>query len=508
MTAPNGLDAAFVVHQDVSPSRIERIVASSGMRRILVLTTHRLFKSELHSYAALAPEVCVRSCDEFLDDSSMAACDFQASDFARLTVGTRSGCYEEYVRIFQSESARLKNLRVCERVLHELRPREFFVADGLGVDARPWRQKGAKLLDALPLREKRPPLHLRIVRSAQASLSVLLPAAGPGSALPAVVLGSAKRIAIDDQVRRLDHAWYMAPVRRLEAFEAPVLRKQLARILSYAGQAGPYDLCTTIHQYSGHVSRLASRIGRGLKVVVDGHHPSNYPSSYLDAFDDCEFVADNHLSALWFANNGRRVVPAMWFQRASVFQPCRAQAITRVLLAINHAGDWSSLISRADTDRLIEAFVSTAADHPGKEFVIRLHPTMAIPQHEGVESMRRIARFIALSAPSNLSVSRSELDEDIEWCDLCVSEYSQVLIDAWRRGKLGLAANLTGRRSFMQDYEDIGFAGVAGFGAMSDWFANLDSDLERVVGEQNVAVDRFNMGQHRWISTRTLPTCD
>jgi hypothetical protein len=54
----------------------------------------------------------------------------------------------------------------------------------------------------------------------------------------------------------------------------------------------------------------------------------------------------------------------------------------------------------------------------------------------------------------------NSLDVDLEEGDIFVSEYSNVLIEAWKRGKIGLSANLTGRRSFMQSYNDLGFPSV------------------------------------------------
>jgi hypothetical protein len=156
------------------------------------------------------------------------------------------------------------------------------------------------------------------------------------------------------------------------------------------------------------------------------------------------------------------------------------------------------LINRSDTDLLIEGFARLAGRHKEMEFIVRMHPTMATVDHEGVNSKRRIRAFVASLGYANLMISERTLAEDLARCDLCVSEYSQVLIDAWKHGKLGIAVNPTTRRSFMSDYQGLGFPHVAGLDSLRTWFEGLGAKLGTIVAQQNDAVRRFNRCQEEW----------
>jgi hypothetical protein len=150
------------------------------------------------------------------------------------------------------------------------------------------------------------------------------------------------------------------------------------------------------------------------------------------------------------------------------------------------------LINRSDTDVLIEQVAGLAARMPGLVFRIRLHPTMAHPHHEGCHSIERIRRCLRGLALGNLLVSESSLEEDLAGSDLYLSEYSNVLIEAWKRGRLGMAANLTSRRSFMEDFAAMGFAHADSAEALEAMLATAVANPAAAVGRQARAVEEYN----------------
>jgi hypothetical protein len=167
---------------------------------------------------------------------------------------------------------------------------------------------------------------------------------------------------------------------------------------------------------------------------------------------------------------------------------------------LNHAGDWTALINRSDTDILIEAFVNLAKQNRNLNFIIRCHPTMIHPLHEGINSINRIKEFIEWVNLKNLSVSTASLSEDISRGDLFISEYSQVLIDILQNGKLGIIANLTNRRSFMIDYESIGFLNVNSSANLNSLLQNILNHEVKYVSIQNKAVEEYNSLLKAWLS--------
>jgi hypothetical protein len=165
---------------------------------------------------------------------------------------------------------------------------------------------------------------------------------------------------------------------------------------------------------------------------------------------------------IWFRKHGRKTIKPYSFLKKEYFKKSEInnKSIKTIVLLLNHAGDWTALINRSDTDILVQAFADTASKLKDHRFVIRPHPTMVHPLHEGKNSLERIRKFVNNRNLDNLSISNRSLQDDIAAGDIFISEYSQTLLDIFKAGKLGIIANLTNRRSFMEDYEKLGFLAI------------------------------------------------
>lgn len=197
-------------------------------------------------------------------------------------------------------------------------------------------------------------------------------------------------------------------------------------------------------------------------IVGDAFRPTNYPP-YLFAYPIIgrgEYVPKDGIDAQFFSNSGCEVLNErpifLESDDLKIAEHGKELELKTIILSLNHAGDWTALISRSDTDLLISSFASTARKFPDLEFIIRTHPTMTGPRAEGEGSLDRIKKFIAESKLPNLKVSELSLEEDWERGDLFISEYSLSVIDAIKKGKLGVFYNITGRQSFMIDWEQMG----------------------------------------------------
>jgi hypothetical protein len=178
--------------------------------------------------------------------------------------------------------------------------------------------------------------------------------------------------------------------------------------------------------------------------------------------------------------------------------------IRNVLLMLNHAGDWTALINRSDTDVLIEAFVTLAQQFRKLKFTIRVHPTMIHPAHEGAGSIDRIHRYLSDLGMENLEVSRNTLEDDLKDNDLIISEYSNAFIDALKQGTLGIIANLTNRRSFMLDYERLGFMNAESRSGLTALLERLQDSPADLVAAQNEAARKYNHQQERFYQDTQL----
>ncbi len=473
------LDALFVIHQDVTLAAIAE--KCRGLRSIAVLTTHKLFATEERDVRRLCERVEIATFSDLLDDASLVACDEQA---------TRELAGREDIRAYDAEyraiMLRLKNRLAHDKLSVRYELATIYYADGLGVNGAYWSSRGAV------------PLVAGVQTSAvDLARQILTSARGEREMLPDITvvdgryvfLGSIKRLRLRGEYTPSARSFGIPrAVLRTPKLAAAVLRARLRDI------APDWQPCTTIHEYRPVHSALAAALDRELLIFVDGYHPSNYPRAYLDMYASGTFVAPALPSARWFEQFGRRVLPPLAFQQSEQFGRCEPRTVKTVLLVMNHAGDWTALINRSDTDALIAAFADFARARGDINFVLRLHPTMATPAHEGVHSIERVRRFIEDLRLPNLVVSNASLEEDLARAELYLSEYSQVLIDAWRGGRLGVAVNLTGRRSFMADYERFGFPAAS---SVAELHSLIDRPVE-LAEQQNRAVDELNARQRAW----------
>ena len=470
----------FVVHQDADIATIS--AACKAGDEAVIVTTHRPFPHEREQLTRVASRVQLTHFGELMTDAELAACDDQASTETRARLGERT-VRDAYSAAFMTRSIDLKNA-AAHRKLGDFDAMYF--TRGLGVSERYWATR-ATAIDSTQLDAKAPGLVDVAVRalSDRPTFTIVDD--------QYVFVGNVKRLHLVEGTRvetmRSRIPW--AAMSRAPSIAGRLLQREL-------GLSGTIQLATTIHEYRAATSQLADAWDSDLAIFVDGHHPSNYPRSYLDMYLSGHFVVASHLSSGWFTTHGRTVERPAAFQRSELFAPCVERDVSSVLLVMNHAGDWTSLINRADSDILIEAFATLASAHPALSFVLRLHPTMTGDSHEGPHSASRVRNWIASLGLPNLHVSDATLAEDLARAQLYLSEYSQVLIDAWQQGHLGVAVNLTNRRSFMADYEAFGFPGVSSIEALDQILRDLPRSARVLTEQQAAAVDKFNDAQRDW----------
>jgi hypothetical protein len=428
----------------------------------------------------------------------MCRCDEAAE---RALLGEHCGGTESYNSRFMTQSLMEKNRIVHERLSSLYQFRMVYYVPGLGVATAYWENVGMllhKLDDASKVKR---------------SVKIVV----PGKLKPLFdAAGKVKRLFKPDAreicVIREDGTTYIffSTLRRLHIHPDTVVEtakfqrskntsRDSVQLLtnrkhsvnsSIDHQADSRNIyCMTIHDYDRD---LARELG-GVLVFVDGYHPSNFPRSYLESYGkDDIFVVRTMFDEHWFATYTKRTIRPPAFLQREYFAPCAVSSCSRVLVALNHAGDWTALINRSDTDDLVAATVEMARALPHMSFRVRTHPTMNHPAHEGLHSSKRIESFIQWSHLPNLHASTESLANDLAWCDIGLSEYSQVLLDAMRIGKLCVAVNLTNRRSFMQDYADIGFFHASSLEDALVSLRHIVDDPIHASNQQNRAANHYN----------------
>jgi hypothetical protein len=492
-TSAHNVDALFVIHQDTDLNRLGGICREKGFSTVVVLSTHYLLKHEHERALQCASSTEILSFAQLLSDPEMSSCDERATHDLLNSSGPENS-HRAYISRFMRKTVHYRNVLVHEKVNRMYQPRTVYFDDGLGVDKRCWSAYGG-----IPVTRLRTWLGRRLKATArqlakdfrESTTPIPVTAVSNGSVCY-VFFSSLKRVQISDQVQI--HPAAISYPQKAPFFYSARTRKRLVDHFmdSLPPGFGEPRLATTFHQYHHGLTE----IGRPLYLFVDGYFPTNYPRSYLDMYpDNCIFVTNHMFNAGWFQRHHRRTCISFPFLKPPVMRLIEiplSRPLKTVLLALNHAGDWTSLINRSDTDVLLEAFADIASRFPGLDFIVRPHPTMATPAHEGVHALERLRGYIGWRKISNLCLSAYPLERDLQRGDIFVSEYSQVLIDALQAGKLGILANLTSRRSFMENYEALGFISVNSVSGLEKLIRKTITRPQEAVERQNQAAQKYN----------------
>jgi len=483
-------DRLFVINQDVPLDALAAFGRGEGENSAVLLSTHQLFPNERELFCSRwKGRVEILTFADLLTEEELCCCD-ETARASLLAGGARDGYNARFMASSLAEKNRLAHLKLTSMY----RFGNIYFARGLGVDGTFWEKVGTVLALHGSTAGITPPgrapgallrlaaMARRLLRREKREVSVIVE--GDTSY---VFFSPLKRLRIKGGVTVLTRS---VP----RTMEAAALRKALLAVVERGTRGVP---CMTVHGYD---EALARALG-GVLVFVDGYHPANYPPAYLDGYAEGDrFIPRAMYDARWFTDHGRAISAPPAFLEREFFASCLVTRASRVLVAMNHAGDWTSLISRCDTDRLVAGVVELARFLPRLTFRLRLHPTMDHPAHEGAQASGRVACFVRGAGVQNLHLSGSSLSEDLDWCELCVSEYSQVLLDAWRLGKLGVALNLTRRRSFMQDYADLGFFHGYSVADGYNLLRYLEAEPLAAARQQNEAVRRYNSSMAAWLA--------
>ncbi len=481
------LDALFVINQDVSFSRIKRICIKNRYKTIFLLTTHYLYENERKRIADLADYIEIRMFADFLTDEEMFRCDKKSSAIIL-------ACYKEKVfthyfsSLFTEESLFQKNSVVYTNFLKLYEINDFYYCSGLGVSDRFWRKKArclSKNKGYFCCLTKTP---LQWLYFKQRVTVVFV------AGMYFIFLSPVNRLHFTKNIEKKIYSFL--PLRYIcSNFFKNTKKDIICRFIDtlHLPKSG-IVIGSTVHGYDDSYNKL----GYPLRIFIDGYYPPNYSRSYIDRYPDCEFSVRDYIGEQWFFSYGKKTVRPPIFLQKSFFKSCSVNVVKNVLLVLNHAGDWSALINRSDTDILIEAIVALAKVFKHFNFIIRLHPTMAQPEHEGIYSVVRIKRYLEYQKITNLSISNLSLAQDLQRADLYISEYSQVLLDAIQAGKLGTIANLTRRRSFMQEYEALGFLSADNYGALENILYGISHEPARFIEKQNIAIEKYNTTLSVW----------
>lgn len=466
-----GCDAVLVVNHQTSVDAMAARVRASGHRNVLLVSSHLVFPHERAALEnALAPAaINVTSLADWFTDAELAACDEATTESLR----ENPVRWTFFADQFEQQAGYRKNAAALAALRRAGLPAaaRLYAADGLGICAAPWQEAGAARLPPQPTWRQA----LRRTKPGQAC-----------AYLRALSHGLPRRISL---LRDGDTTYLFAGSLRRLALAPGIVAEEIPLTAALRECDGDCYLAVGLHEHHPSLRRTALP----LRIFVDSFLPSNYPRTYFDAYAGAQFVCAEPISARWLRAWGGQLAPLPGFLSDGSFAPALPPAMTRtIVFLLGHAGDWTSLINRSDNDTLVAAALELANSEPDLKIILRLHPSMEDPRHEGAGAAERLEEAVRTLGRENVEFSSASLSEDLSRGDLLVAEYSAALIEGWRRGRPGLAVNLTRRRSFLQDFADLGFAHETG---REDFFASVKSFRNapaEFAAKQSLAALRYN----------------
>jgi len=462
-------DALFVINQNVNLISLAAFCQTNSLKTVFILSTHFLFPEEKESFKhVFKGKFYFSTMVFFLDEATMDTCDNEAS--LQISSGAASPSQHSLL------SLKNKNFAVTQKVIQTHKFDKIFAMPGLGIDFLIWQY----YVGAIELACSMPHHFIQQKENEKMQVHII-----ETDMERYIFIAPLKRLTFKDitEIKTYTLNIFKSDINQIGTIEI------LDILYSSIGKSAKKDIiATTVHEYSG----VEHKFELPVYVFIDGYHPPNYNRTYIDIYSNsATFLSPDPISRKWFFQNGYRVLPAPQFIRPAVMAPCSGKE-GPILLALNHAGNWSALIDRSDTDILVMGFAEAAEKLPSLDFIVRLHPTMDHPEHEGINSQSRLMRFIEWKNLRNLQCSNNSLEEDIERAALVCSEYSQVLISSWLRGIPGFSINLTRRRSYMSAYHALGFPEATSVQTIIAIIDEWQTNRKNFIFRHNAAVENYN----------------
>ncbi len=471
----------IICNQNLSISQLNEILERFQSSKI-VCSTHALFDNEIEGLSKLAKANCkFYNLADFFSDKELWEIDSFALNLLKITQPIPGkGGYEK----FRYEMIKKRTTTLFEKLCNKFGEIELFVADGLGVQAGCLEIFNAKKVEPQPGKLDVQSTK-KLISTIAGILKKITKTWGASRQWCEISIGNQNVILFSDKKRILN---------KLNAsFKAIPFWKRFIMVITKKS-VFPYrknimQACT-FHEFY--------RLKKKMLIFQDGHWPSGYSYGHLWEYEPYySFVPSNPFGEKWLKDSNTPFIKVKGFNDPYMtkLEWATSKKIVNILFALNHAGDWSSMINRSDTCKVIRAIKEIAQSNLDIKIRVRLHPGMTHFDHEGVDSYPRIVHEIESWNNSSVEISNDDLNEDLLWSDMVISEYSQVLIDSWNVGKLGISINLTKRRSFMKDYNELGFLNAS---SVNQLIKIITSDFEKLAERQNKAVEVFNQKMKDW----------
>lgn len=471
---------------------------------IIVLSTNRMFLNERNIIEKYINVLSYETFAENLTDEEMEACDKRAYH----DIQNEIPLIYEYLPSYYALTKKYKNEIVRDNIIKKYGSIQMFIlANDLGIDLDVWMDENAQkytleyyyseeapaahsgIVDKFKEVLKKNPFLVRMVHYFRPQLTHdIFEAEYCGKKY--IFIGSLNKVGYRMQ---------------LEWKRSTKEYKRIARGKYYNRDECQY--LSTLHERFN--CTIPDSPSYDVRYIQDGYLPPNYSSLYLKfKNDNVKYYAWDSLGTRIFHYQNVPVDIMPFRKKLYLPQPVFAKEIKKILIVTSGAGDWIALKNRSDEDLMVEAFGIIAKHFKDIEFVYRCHPVWVHPQHQGINSINRVAEYFETLGLKNLKVStniikedlksfkvslpRQSMDEDLKDTDLIFGEHSIAMVDGALKGIPFASVNLTGRRDLFEGLTDLGFPHFEKVDDVISFIEHISSDT-MLQNKYMAAVNNYNV---------------
>ncbi len=462
----------------------------------VIVSTQYLFDYERHFLESFIKSISYYTFSDLLTDEEMSRIDQDAY----LIENKSLDAYYEEIKV-------LKNKKIIEKLEARFHiTRRVIASDDLGIDEKTWTNAGYdRFRGEYYYNDPKPADKDTLSKSSNYMLDVLR--------LIKVYL---KRPVYSACYGRKKYVFYGELYRVIHRMNSHFKRDRLENVI-YVINLILYKLFHTVpcRKRVIHLSTLHEHgawqffpvNSYRIQLLQDGYLPPNYSSLYLKfIMPNTSYLAYDYLGTQIFRKQGIPVSLLPFRKKLYLPLPHIAPMLKNILIVTSGAGDWTAVKNRSDEDKMAEAFVTLARQFPDIHFIYRCHPVWIHPDHQGVNSINRIAEYFQKSGLTNLQVSRNipmetpqnfclsiprySLDTDLKDADLVIGEHSVSILDAGFKRIPFASFNVTGRRNFFCGISDMGFPHFESVDTLKDFIDHFSSS--EVIKSYQDAVKSYN----------------
>lgn len=457
------MDNIIVLTQNLKLESIAKLKSELAGSETLILSTQFIFENEAKLInEQLGVRCTYKNFSDILTDADWDYCDTNAFSDQQKNV-------DEYYSAIKT----LKNQMIANKVLSEYAcNNKIIVCDDLGLDANVWISKGFRYIrceyyhESTSLLTEKSSLIIKAVSKFSSKLRTL----------KNVLTLNIWKISYNGQTYLFFGSLNRIGYRCNMEFKKASRLENVKAAFYMAFKAWPSNKIvrmSTLHESTS--IKFPDIANLNLKLIQDGYLPPNYSSKYL-LFNgkNIEYYTWDVAGQVTFKYHQLKSQVMPFRKKLYLPNPVFPQRVKKVLCVASGAGDWTAVKNRSDEDKMVHAFGKIAAMFPDIEFVYRCHPVWVHPQHQGVNSINRVAEYVHwLSLPNFkischipnavekgkfvLSYKRTSFEEDLKDVDVVFGEHSISMIDAAFKSILFCSVNVTGRRDFFKGVTAMGF---------------------------------------------------